>query len=236
MVVKERRTILSPVEFQKQSPARLEKSCPNIVDEKFPIGLRPFQPFAVLLPIDAMKTDTMASHEIKLLSKIRQRCLGKDPRDNAPNIEKLSCAAEERFIIGVESECFVAEEPAEIEKITRAAAKIENLERRRAIEPKILHALDVYADPVSCVFVGVNPSRIRSIRITLAQTLQFGAVNRGQDPSRTYGMSPTAGMFPQALSCVTGPELFEFMRNSHLEMMQESSLHSRNEASNPVSP
>src|SRR6266576_7064081 len=77
LVVKERRTILSPVEFQKQSPARLEKSCPNIVDEKFPIGLRPLQPFPVLGAPNAMKTDTMASHAIKLLSKIRQRCLGK---------------------------------------------------------------------------------------------------------------------------------------------------------------
>ena len=180
-----------------------------------------------------MKTNAVASDEIEFFSEIGQRSLRVDPRDNAMDSEKLSCSAKERFIIRIKPEAFMAEEPAEVEKITGAAAKIENLERRRAIEPKILHALDVYADPVSGVFVGVNPSRIRSIRITLAQTLQFGAVNRGQDPSRIYGMSPATSMFPQALRCVARPELFEFLRNPHLEMMQETPLHSRNEASKP---
>jgi len=41
-------------------------------------------------------------------------------------------------------------------------------------------------------------------------------------------MCPTTRVFPQALSCVAGYELFEFMRNPHLETMQESPLYSRN--------
>ena len=65
----------------------------------------------------------------------------------------------------------MAEEPAEIKKITRSAAKIENLEWRRAIEPKVLHALDVDTDPVCCVFVCVDLSRIRSVGILLPQPL-----------------------------------------------------------------
>ena len=129
-VGKERRTILSPVELQKETPARLEESCPNIVDEKFPVGLQPLQPFAAFGAPNAMETDAVASHQIKLLSKIRQRCLEMDPRDDAANIEELSYAAEERFIVGIEPESFVAEEPAEIKEVTGAAAKIENLERR----------------------------------------------------------------------------------------------------------
>ena len=168
-VGKKRRTILSPVEFQKQTPARLEESCPNIVEEKFPIGRRPFQPFTVFGAPNAMETNTVTGHEIEFLSKIRQRCLGMNPRDHASNIEELSCAAKERFIVGVESESFVAEEPAEIKKVTRATAKIENLERRRTIEPKILHALDVDADPVGCVFVGVDLSRVGSVGVLFAQ-------------------------------------------------------------------
>jgi hypothetical protein len=183
-----------------------------------------------------MKTNAVSSDEIEFFSEIGQRSLRVDPRDNAMDTEKLSCSAKERFIIRIKPEAFMAKEPAEVEKITGAAAKIENLERRRAIEPKILRALDVDVDPVTGVFIGIDPSRVWPVGITLAQAFQLSAVNRGQDPSITYRVCPATSMFPQALSCVAGPELFKFMRNSHLEMMQESSLHSRNEASNPVSP
>ena len=94
-----------------------------------------------------------------------------DLRNDAANAEMLDCAAKERFVVRVKAKSLVTEEPSEIEKITRATAKIENLEWRRAIKPKVLNALNVYADPIGCVFVGVDSSRIRPIRITLAQPL-----------------------------------------------------------------
>ncbi len=93
-----------------------------------------------------------------------------DPRNDAANAEMLGCAAKERFVVRVKAKSLVTEEPSEVEKITRSAAKIENLEWRRAIKPKVLDALYVDTDPVICVFVGVDPSRIRPIRITLAQS------------------------------------------------------------------
>jgi len=94
-----------------------------------------------------------------------------DPRNDAANAEMLSCAAKERFVVRVKAKCLVTEETSEVEKITWATAKIENLEWRRAIKPKVLNALNVYADPIGCVFVCVDSSRIRPIRITLAQPL-----------------------------------------------------------------
>src|SRR5947199_10224958 len=108
---------------------------------------------------------------MQFLSKIRQGGVRVDPRNDAPNAEMLGCAAKERFVVRVKAKSLVTEEPAEVEKITRATAKIENLEGWRAIEPKVLHALDVDADPVGCVFVGVDLSGVRPIRITLAQPL-----------------------------------------------------------------
>jgi len=63
----------------------------------------------------------------------------------------------------------MTEHAAEVEKITGAAAEIENLQRRRAIEPKILHTLDVHVDPVRCVFVSIDLSGIGPVGITLAQ-------------------------------------------------------------------
>jgi hypothetical protein len=83
----------------------------------------------------------------------------------------LGCASKERFVVRVKAKSLVTEEPSEIEKITRATAKIENLEWRRAIKPKVLNALDVYADPVCRVFVGVDSSCIGAVRIVLAQPL-----------------------------------------------------------------
>ena len=113
----------------------------------------------------------MSGDKIEFLAEIGQRCLWVDSRDDAANMEELSCTAEKRFVVGVEAESLVAEEAAEVKKITRAAAKIENVQWWRAIEPKVLHALDVDADPVGCVFVGVDLSGVRPIRITLAQPL-----------------------------------------------------------------
>ena len=77
--------------------------------------------------------------------------------------------AEKRFVVGVEAESLVAEEAAEVKKITRAAAKIENVQWWGAIEPKILGALNVDPDPVTSVFVRIDFPRIWPIRITVPQ-------------------------------------------------------------------
>src|SRR5439155_26296 len=66
----------------------------------------------------------MGSHEIKFLSELRQGRLRIDSGDRAANIEELCCAAEERFVVWVEAESLVAEEPTEVEKISRAAYTI----------------------------------------------------------------------------------------------------------------
>ncbi len=116
-----------------------------------------------------MKTNAVSGDEIEFFSEIGQRSLWIDPRDHAMNAEKLSCAAKERFIIRIKPKGFVTEHATEIEKITGTGTEIENLERRRAIEPKILHALDVDADPVGCVFVGVDLSRVGPVGILFAQ-------------------------------------------------------------------
>jgi len=168
---KERRTVLPPVEFQKETSVGLQEPCPNIIDEKFPIDRRPLEPPAILGAPNAMETDAVASHQIKFRSKSRQRRLRLDPRNDAADTEMPGCAAKERFVVRVKAESLVTEEPSEIEKITRATAKIENLEWRRAIKPKVLNALNVYADPVGCVFVGVDSSCIGAVRIVLAQPL-----------------------------------------------------------------
>jgi hypothetical protein len=86
------------------------------------------------------------------------------------DIEQFGRASEERLLVGVEAEPFVTEEPTDVKEISRSASKIENAEGRSSIEPKILCMCHVNADPVSCVFIHIDPSRIRPVGITLAQS------------------------------------------------------------------
>ena len=91
-----------------------------------------------------------------------------DSRNDAAHAEELGGAAKEGFVARIEPESFMTEKPTEVEKVTGTAAEIENLKWSRAIEPKVLQALHVDADPVRCVFIGVDSSRIRPVRIPLA--------------------------------------------------------------------
>ena len=111
----------------------------------------------------------MRGNEIELFAEVRQRRLRIDSRDNAANAEEFGRAPEKRFVVWVEAESLVAEEPTEVEKIARAAAKIENIQWRAAVEPKILDALNIDTDPVVCVFVGVDLSRVGPVGIMLPQ-------------------------------------------------------------------
>jgi len=64
----------------------------------------------------------MRGDEIEFFTEIWQSFLGIDSRDHPTNAEELGGPAEERFVIGVEPETVVTKHPAEIEKITWAAA------------------------------------------------------------------------------------------------------------------
>ena len=118
-----------------------------------------------------MKTNAMRSDEIEFFPEIRQWNLRMNARDRAPHVQQRSCAAKQRFFVGIDADSFVAEKTADVKEISRAAAEIEDAKRRSAIEPKILRVCDVNADPVSCVFIHVDPSRIGPVGIILAQPL-----------------------------------------------------------------
>ncbi len=164
----------------------------------------------------------MTSDEIELLSEIRQRRLRIDSRDDSANPEELCRAAPKWVVVRVQAESFVAKETAEVKKVPGATAQVENVKWRRAIEPEVLDVLDVNADPVRCVFVGVDSSRVGPVRIVSAQPFQFRLINRGEDPSRANGMSPAADVLPQALQSVERKQFLEFARKSHGETMQRT--------------
>ena len=111
----------------------------------------------------------MRRDEIEFFSEIGQRDSRMNPRDHAADIEQFGSASEERLLVGIEAESFVAEEPADVKEISSAAPKIENVQWWAAIQPEILGVLDVSVDPIRGILVGVNLSRVRPIRIMLAQ-------------------------------------------------------------------
>lgn len=166
---KKRLPITPRIEVEKQTTVRSQEPRTDIVDAKFPISGSPFFPCAIYVPCDPVKTNAMRRDQIELFSKIGQRNLRMNARDRAPHVQQRSRAAKEWFFVSVEADSFVAEKTADVEEISRAASKVENAQRRSAVEPEILGALDVDAYPVSGVFVRVDPSRVRPIRIMFAQ-------------------------------------------------------------------
>src|SRR5262249_27787248 len=157
------------IKFQKKPSLRFEESRAHIVDEEFPIRLSPFQPFAIFAPRDPVEANTMRGDEIEFFAEIEQRFLGIDSRDDAANTEEFGRSPKERFVIGVEPETVVSKHPAEIEKITWAAAQIQDVEGPRPIKPEVLQAFYVNAYPVVSVLICVDLSCVRSIRIRFPQ-------------------------------------------------------------------
>jgi len=103
-----------------------------------------------------MKTNPVRGHEIERLMEIGQGSLPFDSTDHAWNIENLSGRAEERFVVSVEAENVMTKTFTDVKKVTGTASKIDNAQRRRTIEPKILRALDVDLDPISNVLESVD--------------------------------------------------------------------------------
>ena len=163
----------------------------------------------------------MGSNEIEFFAEFRQGRLRIDSRDDATNAEEFGRPAEKRFVIGIEPQTFVAEQTAKIEKISGAAAEIQNIERRRAIKPEVLHAFYVNANPVVGVLIRVDLSRVRSIRVLFAQPYQLRLVYGRENPSRAYRVRPAAGVFPQTFRRVAGKKFSKFLRELHGETMQK---------------
>src|SRR5690242_17851956 len=112
----------------------------------------------------------MRRDQIDCFPEIGQRDSRMNPRDHAADIEQFGSASEEGRLVGIEAEPFLTEESADVEEVSGAASKIENVDGRSSIEPKILRVCHVDADPVSCVFIHVDSSRIGSVGITPAES------------------------------------------------------------------
>src|SRR2546421_5009015 len=87
---------------------------------------------------------------------------------------------------------------ADIKEVTGATAKIENVQRRRAVEPKVLGALDVDVDPINDVFEAIDLRRAGSIRIFVTQLFELKPIDVVQDFTLVDRMRDAAKMFGRA--------------------------------------
>ena len=140
----------------------------------------------------------MRSYQIELPAEIGQGSPSFDPADHPRNIEERSRGAEKRLSIGIEAENVVAEKFANVKKVAGAAAKIEKAQWRRAIEPKILGALDVDLDPINNILETIDLGRAGAIWILMAQIFKLKPIDVVQNPTFVDGMDGATEMFERA--------------------------------------
>src|ERR1700730_12130259 len=104
----------------------------------------------------AMELDYKCGDEVEFFSQIGEGDSGIDARDNAAHIQQCRGPVEERLPRSVQPQTLVPQTMTDIEKVARAAAQIENTQRRAAIEPKILRPLDINCHPVGGVIEPFN--------------------------------------------------------------------------------
>ncbi len=90
-------------------------------------------------------------------------------------------------------------------------------------------AFDVDPQPVSRVFVAVDPSSIWPIRTTFAQFGKLCLIKRRQDSPLVYRMGPAADVLPETLEQFKGEQFLDLARQSHPERMQLSAPQTSNE-------
>jgi hypothetical protein len=208
---REKRVVVrARIEIQQESAVRLESPGPDIVDKKFPIARTPFNPGAVWLARGAVKTNAVRRNEIELFAKLRQRKARLNSRDDARNIEVLYHRPKEWIIPCIESDAAVAEEPADIKKITWPTAKIKNAYGSSAIEPKILRAPDVNVDPVRRIVPCVDSSRASAPGINLANSADLVSLDHGQDPASIDRMDRACDVLIKTREAVRREEFSDF--------------------------
>ncbi len=174
-----------------------KESCPNIVDEKFPIGRRPLLPHVIFVPRDPVKTNPMAGDEIEFFAEIGQWNARIDSPNNSRHVEVFRHRPEEWIIVEVETETAVSEELADIEKISGPGPEVEDAQWQGTIEPEILCAPDVDVDPMCRILPGVGLARAVAARVMLGDPGDFGWINGRQNAFGIDWMTPARGVFPK---------------------------------------
>ncbi len=200
----------------------------EIVEEKTPLR-RPPQ----LVAFVGIKTNQMRRDEIKLALEFWQRPECIDARDDSRHFEKLGQFPKHWERIHVEPKHFVVERFADVEKITGAAADIEDTARRRVIELELARALHVDAHPLAQV--EVFRRRIRRggwIGILAANFLEALRIDRFDD--RAGGHARGEASVAQKRAGVARDAIKRFAVDDFSDLLRETQAGSYTEGSSGV--
>ena len=162
-----------------------------------------------------MKANTVRGHQIESCAQVGQGNAPIYPGNYPADIEQFSCGAKQRIVLDIGPEGLMAEQSANIKKISCPTTKIQNPQRWRAIQPKILGPFDIDADPVMRVLEPVDPERTGPMRVAFSQSGKFCAINRCKDAAFIYRMHPAGSVFPEALQYFTRKQFPKLTREPH---------------------
>ncbi len=145
----------------------------DVIEKKIPLGHPPKIGVSVVVEANHKRGD-----EIEFSSQVREgtKCL--DSLDYATNAEQRGDFCEHRYAVQIETKSAMPEELGDVEKISCAAAEIEDALSARQIELDVTNAANIYGDPA--VEIEILPPVLGGIvdRVPLANLLESDRVER----------------------------------------------------------
>ncbi len=188
----------------------------QVVEKEFPLRHLPKVRHFVVVEANHESRD-----EIKFLSEIGQRPKSFDSLDNTADREQTRNFSEHGQTVHIKTESGMTEQLGYVEKISRAAAKIEDVLGTRQIEFNLANSSNVDSDPAieieifRPVCAGICDS------VSLANLLESNRIDCFDNPffiqRESTGSEKSERMFPRADQAPAIYKLAYFMSKSHLK-------------------
>lgn len=108
----------------------------------------PFRRTPKLVALVIVEANQIGGDEIKFATEVWQRLKRLDSRDGARDVQQLGQLAKHRKIIDIQPEDFVPEQFIDVEKISGAAAEIEDARGRSVVQTQLAHTLQIDSNPM----------------------------------------------------------------------------------------
>jgi len=114
----------------------------DVIEKKIPLGHPP-----KIGPSVAVEANHKGGDEIEFSSQVREGTKSLDSLDYATNAKERCDFCEHRYAVQIETKSAMPEQLGDVEKISSAAAEIEDALSARQIELDVTNAANVYGDP-----------------------------------------------------------------------------------------
>jgi len=145
----------------------------DVIEKKIPLGHSPKIGLSV-----AVEANHEGGDEIEFSSQVGKGTKSLDSLDHATNAEERGDFCKHRYPVQIQTKSGMPEQLGDVEKISRAAAKVEDALPARQIELDVTNAANVYGDPA--VEIEILPPVLGGIvdRVPLANLLESDRVER----------------------------------------------------------